>query len=41
MWGMIWDEDVEISVNAIWVLLLLDDKYDIQKYEVQNYKQII
>jgi len=34
MWGMIRDEDVEISVNSIRILLLLSDHYDISKYEI-------
>lgn len=38
MWGMIRDEDVDISLNAMRILLLLDEKYDIQKYESMNYK---
>ncbi len=41
MWGMIWDEDVDISLNSMRILLLLDEKYDIQKYESMNYKQSV
>jgi len=41
MWGLIWDEDIEISLTAMRILLLLDEKYDIQKYEALNYKSVI
>ena len=33
MWGMIWDEDIDIAVSSMRLLLLLDEKYDIKRYE--------
>lgn len=33
MWGMIRDEDIDISVNSMRLLLILDEKYDIKRYE--------
>lgn len=41
MWGLIWDQDVEISINAIWILLLIDSMYEIERFEVQNYKAVV
>ena len=41
LWNIIRDEDVEISINSMWILNLMKQKHDLTKYEKRHYRHVI